>query len=779
MQPNALGFQYSRGASMFDNQPAQHTSGSFDDFETAVLADQSERKGLAYICAPLAVGIHYQKPDKYQGEGHWRLKDYVEPRCFLPFDIDEFGNAEDFKTLRDFVSKYRGFCYTTASHTDDAPRARLILQASRPVGYGECVAVCQAIEAELAACIAEGGIKFDGSVYRGEQPIYTPVKTSLVFRFFGVPVDVDTLLGMRTQTEKLRGSLLQAMAVPSGFELPETVEDGEGRESVILRHASSLRAQGLQQGMIERACLDYNQLHIKPPLDVSIVLDRARRYQEAPQSPPADDAWPVAEEIKTNLPPVPQLEEYLLPKGFRPWVKDIAERMQCPIEYLAVGAMVAAGAAIGNRVGIQPKQRDTGWVEVPNLWGAVIGRPGVMKSPALSQILAPLKRIESELLREFSAVKCQYEMDRMIYDATKKKISSLIGKGNSVSPDMLPVEPESPQPKRLLVNDATYQKLGQVLSGNPNGLLVFQDELSGLLRRLDLEGQEAARAFYLEAWDGKQGYTFDRVERGTVRIPRLCFSMLGGLQPSKLREYLRSAVTGGSGDDGLAQRLQLLVYPDIKQEWFQVDRLPDIAAAEHAEGIFERLVKLDPLSLGAVQNHPEAIPVFRFDEAAQEKFNKWWSLLENSLRREERHPALESHLSKYRKLVPAIALIDHLVSGRRDSIRVESVSRAMLWHNYLFAHAERAYAVVTSSVMDSAVMLSQRIKAGLLSDGFTVRDVYRKGWSQLSSGKEASEAVGILAEAGWLRGVRDSSGAALDGKPTVRYYINPSVKKAA
>lgn len=255
--------------------------------------------------------------------------------------------------------------------------------------------------------------------------------------------------------------------------------------------------------------------------------------------------------------------------------------------------------------------------------------------------------------------------------------------------------------------------------------------------------------------------------------------MLGGLQPSKLREYLRSAVTGGSGDDGLAQRLQLLVYPDIKQEWFQVDRLPDIAAAEHAEGIFERLVKLDPLSLGAVQNHPEAIPVFRFDEAAQEKFNKWWSLLENSLRREERHPALESHLSKYRKLVPAIALIDHLVSGRSGSIRVESVSRAMLWHNYLFAHAERAYAVVTSSVMDSALMLSQRIKAGLLSDGFTIRDVYRKGWSQLSSGKEASEAVDILVEAGWLRGVRDPIGSALDGKPTVRYYINPSVKKAA
>ena len=55
--------------------------------------------------------------------------------------------------------------------------------------------------------------------------------------------------------------------------------------------------------------------------------------------------------------------------------------MQCPIEFLAVGAMVAAGSVVGNRIGVQPKKHDTGWIEVPNLWGAVVGRPGVMKSP--------------------------------------------------------------------------------------------------------------------------------------------------------------------------------------------------------------------------------------------------------------------------------------------------------------------------------------------------------------------------------------------------------------
>lgn len=777
MQSNMVQVHYSRGKSKFDNRPEQRVAGSFDEFEAAVLSDRSTQKGMAFICAPLGDGLHYQKPDKFHGIAHWRLRDYVKPRCFLPFDIDWFATPDDFNRLKEVMKKYRGFGYTTASHTEMSPRARLILQASRPVNNVECVSLCESLESEILACLGQGAAKFDRSVYRGEQPVYTPLVGSNVFRFVGDVVDVDSHL----ETHRVsHGNLLEALAVNPSFAPPIAVSDGEGRELTILKLASSLRAKSVDQNLIEQMCLSYNHSSLRPPLSEEVVLDRARRYQSfTPLASQNPETWPKPEQIKTSQPPVPEFDESLLPEGFRAWVSDIAERMQCLVEYLAVGAMVAAGAALGNRIGIQPKQRDTGWVEVPNIWGAVVGRPGVMKSPALSQILAPLRRIESGLLDEYTLTKAQYEINRMAYEATKKKLSALMAKGDVLPPDMLPAEPQMPQPKRLIVNDATYQKLGQVLSGNPHGLLVFQDELSGMLRRLDSEGQEAARAFYLEAWDGKQGYTFDRVERGTVRIPQLCFSMLGGLQPSKLREYLKSAIVGGTGDDGLAQRLQMLVYPDIKKEWVQVDRPLDIAAAAKAEAVFDRLVKIDPLSVGAVQQHCESIPVLRFDPQAQDLFNKWWAHLENSLRKGDRHPALESHLSKYRKLVPAIALLDHLIRGETGNVGIQSVKLALRWHLFLFAHAERCYAVVTSSVLDSAKLLAQHVKNGDLSDGFTIRDVYRKGWSQLAGVKEASEAIEVLVDSGWLRGVRDEKVGAAEGKPTVRYLINPALKEAA
>lgn len=72
----------------------------------------------------------------------------------------------------------------------------------------------------------------------------------------------------------------------------------------------------------------------------------------------------------------------LLPDALRPWIADVAERMQCPPDYPAMGAMVALSSVVGRQVGIRPKRQDD-WTVVPNLWGAVVGRPSLLKTPAL------------------------------------------------------------------------------------------------------------------------------------------------------------------------------------------------------------------------------------------------------------------------------------------------------------------------------------------------------------------------------------------------------------
>ena len=80
----------------------------------------------------------------------------------------------------------------------------------------------------------------------------------------------------------------------------------------------------------------------------------------------ASDIWPEIIALPNGLPPVRPFSYALLPEPLRPWVQDIAERMQAPAEFVAVTAIVAAGAVIGRKVGIRPQQH-TDWHEVPNL----------------------------------------------------------------------------------------------------------------------------------------------------------------------------------------------------------------------------------------------------------------------------------------------------------------------------------------------------------------------------------------------------------------------------
>ncbi len=583
----------------------------------------------------------------------------------------------------------------------------------------------------------------------------------------------------KAQTAPAADLSLNAVATSFlGFQMPPdgSVAEG-GRNNFLTRAAGWLQTQGVKGGALSEMLYMVNTTKCVPPLErdevEKIALSIARYDKTVPTTPASPCGWPETEELNATLPPVPPFDPRLLPPVFRAWVSDVAERMQCPVEFLAVGAMVAAGSVLGNRIGVQPKRLDTGWVEVPNLWGAVVGRPGVMKSPALDQVLAPLKALQASALNAFSITRAQYEIEKMMFESNKKQIEANIKKGAVVHAHQFPVAPEEPQPQRYLVNDATYQKLGDMLSGNPHGLLAFQDELSGLLMRLDADGQESSRAFYLQAWVGKQPYTFDRIGRGTVSIPRLCFSMLGGLQPSKLREYLSSAVYGGKGDDGLAQRLQLLVFPDIPANWTRVDRIPDTDAVFAADAVFERLAKIDPLAIGACCSYDGDIPRLGFDDQAQKHFNRWWGDLETDLRTSDRHPALESHISKYRKLVPAMALLDHLIVGGQGDITAVSLARAILWQRFLLEHAKRCYAAVTLATMDSAKSLTDRIRKGALKDGFTVREVYRHNWSMLGTSKEATDAVDTLADLNWLRAVRDDKASGADGRPTMRYYINP------
>lgn len=476
------------------------------------------------------------------------------------------------------------------------------------------------------------------------------------------------------------------------------------------------------------------------------------------------------EPLPPQLPAVPAFDAAMLPTSIREWCVDAADGLQVPLDFTAIPAMVALAGTIGRRVGVVMKQHDH-WHELPILWGCVIGRPSSGKSPALAPARRMLERLANEERHGFEVAMREHETRAMVADANKanarKTIQSALKKGDKLAAeaaaDAAHFEDDPPTEPRIVVNDATVEKLGELLNANPRGLVQVRDELAGWLASLDREGREGDRAFWLECWNGTGGFIVDRIGRGTIRIEACAMSILGGMQPGKLAEYVRGAIRGGFSDDGLIQRFQLAVYPDLPASWAYTDRALDPKAEAITWATFKRLRVLDPTVIGAERADWLDVPFLRFDNEAQDLLIEWQTSLMHRLRAGDEPAWMESHLSKYRALAGRLALVLHLADDGTGPIPAETLATALDWCDYLEGHARRIYA----PAMDNGLTAAYRIlkRRAELGDSFTARDLHRRGWAGLSDRDTIAEGLGLLVDHRHLVESLEQTG----GRPSMVY----------
>jgi hypothetical protein len=474
--------------------------------------------------------------------------------------------------------------------------------------------------------------------------------------------------------------------------------------------------------------------------------------------------WPKPQKLPGELRPVLELNPDWLPEVLREGCMDIAERLSCPLDYVAIPAIVGAGTALGNTVGILPKEFDDSWVVHAGFWGGIVGSPGSMKTPALIASLKPLHHLEERAAHQYKLDYVQYKSDKAIFDKAMADFKS--GKSTAY-----PVEPTKPVKTRYIVNDVTYQALGEILAENPRGILALADELSGLLQSLDTPGQEAARGFYLSGWGGQGTYTFDRITRDSITLTRYQLAVFGGFQPDRIKAYVRQSQSGSSKNDGLLQRFQLLVWPDLSGEFSLVDRPANKQALIR---MFQAITSLQQLNAtriaGAVMNN-SGVQLMHFDKDAQELFNTWYQENETMLRTGSLSPSEHSHFAKYRSLVPGLALLFHLLNGHQDLVRKDNLQTALQFARYLKSHAKRTYGSVNGLDSAPAKALARKLLEGKLVDDFTQRSVLHKGWAGLSNKDAVLLAVNALVEHNWLTEHLSEN----SGRKTTIYKINPRI----
>jgi hypothetical protein len=421
--------------------------------------------------------------------------------------------------------------------------------------------------------------------------------------------------------------------------------------------------------------------------------------------------------------PVEKFDFTLLPSSLHKWGKDIQHRLQCPADYVGVAVMISLAAAVGNKVMIQPKANDHSWKVVPNLWGLLIGSPSSMKSPAMDSSLKHISKMEGVL--------------RQVEVETSNGISS----------------------KRIMVRDTTIEQLQVIQSENPTGILYVQDEISALFRKFD-QPSNNDRQYLLEAFNGNSSYSVDRVSRDRVFIEKNTLSLIGTIQPDVLQDIFMSK---GSSNDGFMQRLQLAVWPDTaKQEY--IDKPPNEDADRIAWTIFTELYDIEG-------------KVLRFCPKAQEVFTNWFKdsmRIIDELNKGEAQHSLVNHITKYRKMVPAIALLIELAEDPdANEVVEESIVKAIRWANYLITHAKRIYGIQDKDTLIAQSIIEKRDK--LVKQSFSPSEIVQKSWSGLHNTEDVKRGISVLVKHNYLIKLISST-SKNGGRPSDRYRWNNQLK---
>jgi putative DNA primase/helicase len=538
------------------------------------------------------------------------------------------------------------------------------------------------------------------------------------------------------------------------------------RNSTLTSIAGFLKAKGVSSNSISGVIPKINQESCNPPLpekEVFSILQSIEKY----------NSWgPIKklEKAKTSL--LPLKKEYL-PDSIRPWITDVCERMQVSLEFVAAPTILAMSTLIGRKLAVKPMCHDN-WTVIPNLWGLLVADPGSMKSAAIQQAMSPLHDLEKKARKKFQA-ECQdfaKEQKNIALEMDTLKQSIKLDWGQGLGEDiknkqdrlksLSGPQSESPIEKRYKTNDPTIEKLALIMQDNPQGILLLRDEISGWLESLSKSGREGSREFYLEAWNGNGSFSIDRIGRGTTYTESVCLSIFGGIQPDKLKKYM-DRYEASCGNDGFLERFQVAVYPDARTSWQLIDRNPDEPAKKKAFDTFE---SLDQISID------EASPVvLSFSPKAQEAYNTWRSKLELRLISSDLSNHQKSYLSKYRSLMPSLALIFHTAKDNdlTPEILLSSVQQAICWCEVLESHTNKILGLSLAPEAAAEFFLD-KMKEGEIYNGQRVREISRKKWKGLTSSNKINQAITLLQEHGYLIKSRETS----RGTASDIIYINPS-----
>jgi len=512
---------------------------------------------------------------------------------------------------------------------------------------------------------------------------------------------------------------------------------------------------------------DFNDLHVAEGLDE--VREQMSVAMTAPVSS-LPNIWPEPDlslvDADQAIPPA--FNPAFLPSPWSEWVFEQAEAVGCPVDYVAAALLSSASAWIGNSRRVAAT---ADWVEPPHLWFALIGMPSTGKTPAQRPFIDACKLLEMDdrpaWQEQMSKHGQQTDICTARRDQWKIEVKAAIKSGSTppVQPeDAMPADP--PGMPRVIINDSTIEEATNILANNPKGLLMLRDELAGWIGSFDRYGGEGSdRAFYLECWNGGS-HTVDRVKKTgqPVEVAYASLSILGGIQPDRLREAL-----AGSDDGFTARFLYIWPTPCAFRPLTQLNQSESDGRKNWLVSAARRLrqLQMDKTEIG-VKARPVPLAITASFDV---------------IRREAMDKARSTHglISGWHGKTPARALrlalvIEYLVwAATTDTAEPQAITPASIAYagDYL-AYAEKMFERSISGLgisrqeTDAALIARHIIKLSLTE--INERQLYQaQGFAHLRDTPRRKEAFAALERMGWIMPASKES----RGRPRGNWLVNP------
>jgi len=168
----------------------------------------------------------------------------------------------------------------------------------------------------------------------------------------------------------------------------------------------------------------------------------------------------------------PEIRPEWLPGSIVDYVFDQASLMGTDPAIIALATLISCAGCIHDDFTVQPKRHDPTWTESARLWGAIVGDPSVKKTPAISKVTSPLRKMDMELAKEAVTKVNNYKLALKAYEKEMKNYLKKTETGEDTKPPDDPLRSQKGADMKIIAKNennikrAKAKKLGH--PKNPN-----------------------------------------------------------------------------------------------------------------------------------------------------------------------------------------------------------------------------------------------------------------------------------------------------------------------